>query len=452
MPSLISALVALSLLAPTQTDSAFEAGLQLRYQGSVSKVFGDEPGPTLKSVTLRYLVTEGKAGEGFQLAYLVSERGSGAWSWPERFGQVAFDGANRPVGSGNGPAAMFDYDGTPIVLPIDWPLLHHPEALRPGLNWNQDRLRFQVTGQEERAGRQCWKVEVTDRRGPSKLLWVEAGTDLLVAVEQHVFMGQGDEHRLALALVESRRVGPDDLQREKSPVELLLAIKNKLRRGEVNMPRDLTPEQLEIVNDSLEELQRRADKTQTRGLVAAIVRDVRAARERNDEVSQLRAKVLGKAVPEFSLETLDGKRLSQRDLDGKVTVLHFWDYRGEPLVEPYGQVGYLDFLYNKRRGDGVQVFGVAVDSRLGREAERRTAVKEIRKLRDFMNLGYSIALDTGDVLARFGDPQGVGAKLPLFVVVRRDGTVSHYSAGFYPIDADQGLKPLEQAVDAVLAE
>jgi hypothetical protein len=452
MSSLLPFVVALGLVAPAQTESPFEAGLQLRYQGSVSRVAGGEAGPTLKSVTLRFLVTQGKSGEGFQLAFLVSERGSGAWSWPERFGRIAVDRGNAALGGKAGPSAMFDYQGTPTALSLPLPVFSHSEALQPGVRWTADGFEHRVTGREQRADRDCWKIEVANRLGAKRLLWVEAGTDLVVATEQSIFMGQGDEHRLAMALVESRQLPPEELARETAPLDFLMAIQGKLRRGEVTKPEDLTADQIEEVSRSLDEIERLAEKTHTRSLAAAIARDVKEARQRNDQVSQLRTRLVGKAAPEFSIETLDRRTFGSGHLNRKITVLHFWDYRSEPLVEPYGQVGYLDFLYNKRRSDGVQVYGVAVDGRLGREGERREALASIRKLRDFMNLSYPIALDGGEVLARFGDPQSVGAKLPLWVVVGRDGSVVHYSAGFYPINTDEGLKPLEQAVDSVAVD
>lgn len=45
-----------------------------------------------------------------------------------------------------------------------------------------------------------------------------------------------------------------------------------------------------------------------------------------------------------------------------MVVLHFWTYRDAPLEEPYGQVGYLDFLYRKR-SDAATVIGVHVDEK-----------------------------------------------------------------------------------------
>ena len=38
-------------------------------------------------------------------------------------------------------------------------------------------------------------------------------------------------------------------------------------------------------------------------------------------------------------------------------VLHFWDYRDKPLRQPYGQVGYLDFLRRKFDSDRLLVAG-----------------------------------------------------------------------------------------------
>ena len=54
-------------------------------------------------------------------------------------------------------------------------------------------------------------------------------------------------------------------------------------------------------------------------------------------------------------------------------MLHFWEYRDQPLKEPYGQVGYLEFLFQKRKEEGVKVYGVAVDGRLNVQNDARTS-------------------------------------------------------------------------------
>ncbi|HUG89257.1 MAG TPA: hypothetical protein VML55_00385, partial [Planctomycetaceae bacterium] len=132
--------------------------------------------------------------------------------------------------------------------------------------------------------------------------------------------------------------------------------------------------------------------------------------------------------------------------------LHFWKYHDDPLTEPYGQVGYIEFLkaqFQRRKLD-VAVFGVAVDPRLGDPAARGAAVRQVRKLAEFMNLSYPIAADDGTLLKKFGDPRRVGADLPLWIVLTPDGKVAHYKTGYYEIKPDQGLEELQESVFRVI--
>jgi hypothetical protein len=133
-------------------------------------------------------------------------------------------------------------------------------------------------------------------------------------------------------------------------------------------------------------------------------------------------------------------------------VLHFWDYRDEPLREPYGQIGYLDFLYHRRKAAGLQVYGVAVNSRLADETTRGAAERSVKKLKSFMNLSYPVLLDGGGLLRQFGDPRVIGASLPLFVVVGPEGTIVHYHVGTYEVQQDQGLKELDDVVAGLLGK
>jgi hypothetical protein len=66
-------------------------------------------------------------------------------------------------------------------------------------------------------------------------------------------------------------------------------------------------------------------------------------------------------------------------------------------------------------------------------------------MQSFMNLTYRVVLDDG-TLERLGDPERVGAKLPLWVLIDPKGTVVQYKAGHYPIKADEGLSQLDQAI------
>src|SRR6202042_2516858 len=102
---------------------------------------------------------------------------------------------------------------------------------------------------------------------------------------------------------------------------------------------------------------------------------------------------------------IDGTSISDTDLKDKVVVLHFWQYRGEPLTEPYGQVGYLDFLNSncKRRKLDVRVIGVNVDERFANPQQTGAATRSMKSLLEFMKLSYDMATDDGSILGDFGD-------------------------------------------------
>lgn len=181
-------------------------------------------------------------------------------------------------------------------------------------------------------------------------------------------------------------------------------------------------------------------------MVAAISRDLTQQRKRLDGVEGLQNKLVGHPCPSWTLKLSNGKTVTDADYKDKVLVLHFWQYRGEPLTEPYGQVGYLDFLYGKRKKLGVSVLGVNIDPRFANPQQAAAATRSMKTLLDFMRLGYDMATDDGTILTTFGDPRSLGAPLPLWIVVGHDGLVTHYHTGFYDIKPDEGLKQLDEAV------
>jgi hypothetical protein len=185
-------------------------------------------------------------------------------------------------------------------------------------------------------------------------------------------------------------------------------------------------------------------------LVETIERDLAKQSRRLDGVAGLAQKFVGQPTSLTDLRLITGMNLKADDLFGHTTVLHFWDYNGDKLVEPYGQVGYLDFLHNRRSKLGAKIVGVAVDSRVGQAGEGNAAVRSFRKLQEFMNLGYPIATDEGKLLTKFGDPRALGSVLPLWVVIGHDGVITHYHVGHYDIQPDEGLRQLDAAVVAAL--
>ncbi len=187
-------------------------------------------------------------------------------------------------------------------------------------------------------------------------------------------------------------------------------------------------------------------------LVSVISRDLKLQTQRDGDVDALAKRIVGKDAPGFTLNDLSGKPIQSKDLANQIIVLHFWKYHDNPLTEPYGQVAYLDFLHNKRGKLGVSVLGVAVDPRNDKANEVNLAKRDFRKFRDFMNLSYPIALNSGDLLKTLGDPRDVEAALPLWVVIDHKGKVVHYKSGYYEIHPDKGLEELDNVVIPLIRE
>jgi peroxiredoxin len=295
-------------------------------------------------------------------------------------------------------------------------------------------------------------VQVSGRLGRKRTVWVDVERPIVVAFEERVFVGQGDEHALTLQIESQKSLLPEQRDRDQRVIDRLLALQKALDRPDNEFRAELNAAQLKLASEALPELRQLANDTPFSALVTAISRDVDAQAMRNSEVARLADRFVGQQAPEFSLTLLDKTQVTREKLNGRLVVLHFWDYQGEPLVEPYGQVGYLDFLYGRRRKLGVDVFGVAVDSRLKDEQSAPAAIKSFQRLREFMKLSYPLAADDGGLLAKFGDPPKFGARLPLWVVIDEAGRIVHYHSGYYKINPDEGLRDLDDVlVNAIRA-
>jgi peroxiredoxin len=232
----------------------------------------------------------------------------------------------------------------------------------------------------------------------------------------------------------------------------LLGIQKELKRKPDTTRPELTVVQIRAVQSQIARLASEARATPFAALVAAISKDISGQSKRAASVGDLAKQKIGKPAPAFSLESIDGKTIDSKSLAGKIVVLHFWGYKGDKLVEPYGQVGYLDFLYGKRRRLGVEVIGVAVNPSFDNPQARRASLRSVKKIREFMNLGYPVTTDSGKVLELFGDPRRLDAKLPLWVVIDSKGQVADYKVGFYRIKVDEGLRQLDETVIRLIRE
>ena len=447
MTSLLLTLLVLPLLAGPFDDAA---AIELRYTGTLSKAARAADETPVKRFNLYCLVIREPNG-GRQVAFLQNERGGGGWPWPERFGSITLDSHLKQVSTGN-PRLLYEYEGNPLMIPLPVPVPDYSASLKVGAKWTNGKETWEVTRTQKVQDRNCWQVEVSTNFGRKRTLAIDADSPLIVAVEERVFVGQGDEHVMSMQLESMKTLDPEQLARAAPALPALLKLQADIKRSENETRPELTDAQIKIAVEALPRLQKESIDTPFSSLISAISKDIKGQLERNDEVSKLAEKFVGKPAPRFSLTLTDKTEVPAEALKDKITVLHFWEYQGEPLVEPYGQVGYLEFLHNRRRKLGVQIYGIAVDARLAEQQTAAVALKSIHKLKSFMNLDYGIAVDDGKLLAKFGDPTKYGAKLPLWVVIGPDGNVAHFHAGFYKINPDDGLRELDDLLVKMIKE
>jgi hypothetical protein len=284
---------------------------------------------------------------------------------------------------------------------------------------------------------------VASANGRHQSLNVDASSGVVVTGEQRVFMGRGEEFQLRIELTGEQVLAGAALASNRAAGLQLVALQTSLARKPDPRNADLQPEQLAGVRAQLPALQQAAGGTIWVRLVETITRDVQQQGRKQEGLAGLEKKFVGQEVRWSDLTLLSGKTLAADELKGKVVVLQLWEYNGEQLLEPYGQVGYLDFLSHQQKKRGVRVVGVAVDIKGDKAA---AAKRSARKLKEFMNLSYDIAVDDGTLLELLGDPRSLGAALPLWVVVDGTGHITHYKVGLYDLKPDEGLRQLDEAV------
>jgi len=451
-------LFSFTLAAATVAADPLSADTMLTFQGSVAKLEADRtPGEAQKTFDL-YLFVAQRGKEGTKVHWFIDESGRGRWPWTERFGSLSLDAHFKATG--RGPSLLYDHDDGTSTLPVVAPFLVRPDGkpLAADDKWTEDsddnrsrgRWQFHAEKSVRREGRDTWQVQVSNNYGWQRTLWVDRASPIVVLTHQRVFMGMGQEYLLQTALKETVVLTGEEKGAWTKGMPALLELREKLKIADRAEELQYSAKQLALLQEDLPAVQTAITSEPLVKLVRGIRRDLVTQSDRAGALEKLAAEHQGKPAPKFELSGLAGAKLASADLKGQVTVLHFWDYTDSPLKQPYGQVGYLDFLYSRRKADGVKVYGVAVNRRLAEAAERDGAVRGVRRLVNFMNLTYPVLLDDGQAIKAFGDPRLLGADLPLYVVIGRDGKVAHYKAGYYEIDRVEGLKELGAVLDGQL--
>lgn len=434
-----------ALLVAAASAAAIQDGTKLVYRGSFVPVKG-EARDTRKTFDLEFVVTDVKPS-GAALYWTIAEEGRGQWPWPHRFGRLELD-AGGQVTAGTSPSLAYTNENGTSIVPLAVPLLAHDPPLKEGLSWQRDELRYEVSDAKSSNEGSQWNVDVFGSFGKKRTLKVEKKTGVVASLGEIVFINQGIQCDLEYRLTSAGQVKPAALPLTVTAFDSLLRLNEQLKLDKPDTELIWNAEQLETLKRELPSVSKLAA-----GAGGALVqiaqiaeRDARDQQSRAGSVAELREKALGRKVGDFKLAGISRDQLTQDDLKGAVTVLHFWSYRDAPLKEPYGQVGYLDFLHRQQNGTKAKVIGVAVTEGLANDETLTKTTIAARKLRSFMNLSYPIYVDSGALLAKIGDPRAVDAELPLFVVVDADGKVVHYHVGHYDINPARGLEELDSVV------
>lgn len=435
-------------IATVDAQTALEPGSVLVYQGMVQKRDRDDTPAPSKQFELTILVREVTA-TGSQFDWLVDEQGAGAWPWIERFGRLTLNADRKPVGAA-GPSVLMDHSLGKAVVPIHAPLLAGGPALTAGATWSEGEMNFTVDAKRKFGEQDTWRIEAANNYGPRRIVWVDVESPLVIATEDRVFMGQGTEYQLQMRLTGRNKLSNEERTATEAGFASLLEVREQLKRPARTQSPDWRPEQRELLKQAIPGLAKQIATGPLVRLLRAASGDIDSQSSRADALSGLVQRNVGQPIANVTVPTLSGDAFDAAQLKDKITVLHFWDYRDTPLKEPYGQVGYVEFLYARHKAAGVQVYGVAVDGRFKEEDQRRGAITGVRKLKSFMNLTYPLLLDGGEWITKLGDPRTVGAELPLFVVVDRDGKIAHFHVGTYDVDQQNGLKELDAAVKKLL--
>jgi peroxiredoxin len=153
-----------------------------------------------------------------------------------------------------------------------------------------------------------------------------------------------------------------------------------------------------------------------------------ARTERKHYPMKLAGNVQGVRAPDFTLSSLDGRKVKLSDFRGKAVLLNFWATWCPPCKEEMPWFEQMQQQYGK---DGLVVLGIAMDD---------SEPASIAKFASEMGVNYPLLLGTDEVSDDYGDVQ----YLPTTFYIARDGTI---------VDKMTGLldrKDIEEAVKKTL--
>ena len=431
----------------TVADQSLSASELLVYQGTMVPDDGDA---TTSTKEFKITVVRDSVDDGGVLHWTIKENGRGELSWIAQFGISKWiDGNGINLQSSRtslaNPLILFNSENHTSLIPLALVQIADGGKINMDTVWKQGALSYRVIEREQMNGNSYWRVLGFNSFGTKRTVWVSSD-GVINRLEERVTVGQGERHTLEYRLV--KRESLSDAAREKM-VAAFAAFTNLRDQLELDLPSKEVvwdDRQLKLLREQSDKLIEVAKTTPLAGLSLIAKKDVQSQNGRRGGVAALMTRALGQVVTATGFELYRGSGFDDASLKGKVTILHFWDYKDSPLSPPYGQVGYLDFLSRKYADKGLQVVGVVVRPELEDPTQRTRVRASTRKFASFMNLSYPVVADIQNYIGELGDPRRAGAKLPLFVVLDKSGKVVHYKVGFYEVDRQVGLRVLHDLV------
>jgi len=135
--------------------------------------------------------------------------------------------------------------------------------------------------------------------------------------------------------------------------------------------------------------------------------------------------VVGNTIPDFSLQSLDGKRVDKDSLKGQVVVLNFWASWCSPCM------GEIPELREVAANLKVRVVGIALDE---------NGVETVKPFAESHQINYTVLLGNQDIFQQFN---GVGIPYTL-VLDRAQHIVKIYRGPVNRESLEADLRALEQ--------
>jgi hypothetical protein len=442
----------LAMLVPLPSAAGQEKGLQLTYEGTMIADQGD-PLATRKQFDLTLTVVPG-SGQDAVIYWVVNEQGNTMLPWPYQLGRIDWKAdpeAPRVLGGDQAelsqPAFAYEHEETAYAVSIVVPYLQVAGTLKEGQTWQQGPVRYRVGALVKFRNQQARQLIAFNAFGVKRTLYLQPETEHLVGLTETVFLGMGKEHELTLHLEKQQELGGEALKKSVTAYQRLLSLRDELAREARGTELTLDEDQLKLLRAGLDDATAAVKDTPLAAIAVRARQDARDQKGRSGGVALLESRSMGKTLAKTGFTPLRGSEFSDQQFQQSVVVLHFWEYQDKPLREPYGQVGYLDFLYRKYSSKGLKVFGVVADAKLEDATLRQRTLQSARKFVTFMNVSYPMLVDSESYLRKvLGDPRAAGARLPLFLVLDKQGKVVHYHVGFYDVDRDRGLQKLDAEV------